>query len=49
MGIDPQLILMDEAALSSEMRASARTRWVNNSGWAMRHIFDSIYGDAIVL
>jgi hypothetical protein len=36
MGIDPQLILMDEvydeAALSLVMRVSARTRWVSDSG-----------------
>jgi hypothetical protein len=45
MGIDPQLILIDEvydeAALSSVMRASARTRWVSDSGWAMRHMVGS--------
>jgi hypothetical protein len=45
MGIDPQPILMDEvydeAALSSVIRASARVRWVSDSGWAMRHMVGS--------
>jgi hypothetical protein len=45
MGIDPQPILMDEvydeAALSLVMCASARTRWVSDCGWAMRHMVGS--------
>jgi hypothetical protein len=58
IGIDPQLILVaevyDEVALSLVMRASAsarcaRTRWMSESGWAMRHIVGSIHSDAILL
>jgi hypothetical protein len=39
----------DEAALSSAMHESARTRWLSDSGWAMRHMVGRDYGDAIVL
>jgi hypothetical protein len=46
VGINPQPILVDEvydeAALSSAMRASARVRWVSDSGWAIRHMVGSI-------